>query len=493
MACRISTRTAFGRFTLSAVASVILATTFLLFESYEESFESNFKTSEDGNFDLPLNELFSIHNNASVVSVKKTLTISNEHQDIIGAEVNFQYNLSAYPLLVSTFKDAKTKEAFFLFTGCSRKNRYDHKRHSKLQAQLFEADDNHISAQVIWTSESLPIDCPFYRVDREQYIVTCRNVNNNKQAKLVTILLSSDVVETYKNVPLLYERSKQRHVQVRSCPLYGMRFDTSERLNNWLTYHYSVGIDHFRVYHRGVWPNRWPLDIEIIHKWISSGIVDIVPAFPGFGEMAKESVGTECHMDALMYMDCLLFSKGYADWIVVNQQDEYLRPLGKTKLKKLLKETPLSVSGLAFVTYDWNATLDTKTLVNVFNRSDVLRSGIPHAVIWGFLYRPTDLLGIGAQGPAEVEENHLFRLMDWETEFCCEHFTSHPDPGCFKVGKRTIPFEGVYNHSKYRNEAMNLGELVDMNEKMKDLDKEVTVTCQKDPLWTKYGKEIGLV
>mmetsp|Transcript_19727 Transcript_19727/g.23998 ORF Transcript_19727/g.23998 Transcript_19727/m.23998 type:complete len:160 (+) Transcript_19727:278-757(+) len=121
-------------------------------------------------------------------------------------------------------------------------------------------------------------------------------------------------------------------------------------------------------------------------------------------------------------------------------------------------QTPESTSALGYVSYDWNATVNPKSVVDVFNNPHLFRSAEPNPSIWGYLVRPESIDNYGAQNIVALgRDQPMARILDWKNEFCLEHFTWHPHPGCKKPHHDDDGNEFfLLNRSKLKSESVPL-------------------------------------
>jgi hypothetical protein len=121
-----------------------------------------------------------------------------------------------------------------------------------------------------------------------------------------------------RRLALLRNRRKSFRHELAVCAI----FKNEERyLEEWLTFHHGVGVDHFYLYDN----NSTDAFQEVLQPWLRRGLITLID-WP--------ELGGQCHA----YNDCIRRFRNHARWIAIIDLDEFLFSPRSVDLKELLRQ-----------------------------------------------------------------------------------------------------------------------------------------------------------
>lgn len=101
-------------------------------------------------------------------------------------------------------------------------------------------------------------------------------------------------------------------------------------LKEWIEYHRLIGIEHFYLFDNGSTDEF----MEILEPYVNSGLVELYH-YPTQGENQQRHNEIQCN---IIYTQALELAKGKAKWLAIIDADEFIYPVKKKSLPRILKK-----------------------------------------------------------------------------------------------------------------------------------------------------------
>jgi len=153
-------------------------------------------------------------------------------------------------------------------------------------------------------------------------------------AWLCTSLMVSPLeAVTKEDLPILkcgLNRHERHKAKVAICAMFR---DEAPFLKEWIEFHRLIGVKHFYLYNNCSQDDFW----GVLKPYVEAGIVELFNV-PFDSSVFNDGAATHNAVQVICYNHALKMAKGYNNWLAIIDSDEFICPVKKKSLPRLLEK-----------------------------------------------------------------------------------------------------------------------------------------------------------